>query len=91
MQQYKNHPVYGIAVRGAGKEWHCRGLIFDPEDKVTEIKRLECGELTFPTKGKAEAHGLKLSKTWIDEQNGGIKAGSLTNSAPVKAGAVAVD
>lgn len=90
MHQHNNHPIYGIGVRGAGKEWHCRGLIFDPGDKVTEIKRLECAELTFATKRKAEAHGLKLCKTWIDEQSGEIESKSLTNSAPQKSGALAI-
>jgi hypothetical protein len=90
MYQYNNHPIYGIGVRGAGKEWHCRGLIFDAEDKVTEIKRLECAELTFVTKRKAEAHALKLCKTWIDEQSRGISSSSLTQSAPLKAGASAI-
>lgn len=90
MHQYNNHPIYGIGVRGAGKEWHCRGLIFDPEDKVTEIKKLECPELTFVTKRKAEEHALKLCKTWIDEQSGKIESNSLTNSAPLKAGAIAI-
>jgi hypothetical protein len=68
MHQYHNHPIYGIGIRGPGKKWYCRGLIFEPEDKVTEIKRLECAELTFATKGKAEAHALKLCRTWVDEQ-----------------------
>ena len=90
MYQYNDHPIYGIAVRGAGKEWYCRGLIFDPADKVTEIKRLECAELTFATKRKAEAHGLKLCKTWIDEQSGPSESSSLTLSAPQKAGASAI-
>jgi hypothetical protein len=90
MHQYNNHPIYGIAVRGAGKEWHCRGLIFDPEDKVTEIKRLEPPELTFATKRKAQEHALKLCKKWIDEQRAGIESSSLTHSAPPKAGAIAI-
>jgi hypothetical protein len=68
MHQYKNHPVYGIAVPGPGKEWYCRGLIFEPEQKVTEIKRLECADLTFTSKKKAEEHALKLCMIWIDEQ-----------------------
>lgn len=90
MYQYKSHPVYGIGVQGAGKEWHCRGLIFDPDDKVTEIKRLECAELTFATKRKAEEHGRKLCEKWIDEQSGGSDSSSLTLSAPLKAGASAI-
>jgi len=88
MNQYNKYPIYGIGVRGAGKEWHCRGLIFDPEDKVTEVKRLECTELTFATKKKAEQHALKLCKTWIDEHRGGIESSSLTPSTPLKAGAL---
>ena len=90
MYQYKNHPIYGIGVRGAGKEWYCRGLMFDPEDKVTEIKRLECAESTFSTKRKAEEHALKLCKKWIDEQSGEIESKSLTASAPLKAGALVI-
>jgi hypothetical protein len=90
MHQYKSHPVYGIGIPGLDKQWHCRGLIFDPDDKVTEIKRLECAELTFATKRKAEAHGLKLCEKWIDEQSGASESSSLTLSAPLKAGASAI-
>jgi hypothetical protein len=90
MNRYNNHPIYGIGVRGSGKEWYCRGLIFDPEDNVTEIKRLECAELSFATKGKAEENALKLCKQWIDEQRGGIDSRSLTPSAPLKTGALAL-
>jgi hypothetical protein len=64
-------------------------LIFNPQDKVTEIKKLECPELTFATKGKAQAHGLKLCKKWIDEQSGGIESSSLTHTAPLKDRALA--
>ncbi len=90
MHQYKSHPVYGIGIPGFEKEWHCRGLVFDPDDQVTEIKRLECGELIFATKRKAEEHALKLCKTWIDEQSGGSESSSLTIPAPLKAGAPAI-
>jgi hypothetical protein len=90
MNRYNNYPIYGIGVRGSGEEWYCRGLIFDPEDKVTEIKRLECAELSFATKKKAEEHALKLCKQWIDEQRGGIDSRSLTPSAPLKTGALAL-
>lgn len=90
MHQYNHYPVYGIGVRGAEKEWHCRGLIFDPDDKVTEIKRLDCAELTFSSKKKAEDHALNLCKRWIDEQRGEIESSSLAHSAPLKAGASAV-
>lgn len=91
MSQYKDHPIYGVGVRGAGKEWHCRGLIFNPADKVTEIKRLECAELDFKTRGKAEAHALKLCKTWIDDQGVEAISVSLTNSAPLKDRALAIE
>ena len=90
MNRYNNHPIYGIGVRASGKEWYCRGLIFDPEDKVTEIKRLESTEQTFATRKKAEEHALKLCKKWIDKQRGGIESGSPTQPAPVKAGALAL-
>ena len=91
MPQYKGHPIYGIGVRGEGKEWQCRGLIFNPEDKVTEIKRLECAELTFKTRGKAEAHALKLCQTWIDEQSGEIESSSPTKSVPLKDRTLAIE
>lgn len=90
MSQYNNHPVYGIGVRGFGKEWYCKGLIFDPDDKVTEIKSLERTELTFATKKEAEDHALKLCKIWIDEQKGKIESSSPTPSAPLKANASAI-
>ena len=88
--QYNNHPIYGIGVRVAGKKWSCKGLIFDPDDKVTEIKSFELTELTFAAKKKAEDHALKLCKIWIDEQRGGIESSSLTPSAPLKANASAI-
>ena len=71
MPQYKGHPIYGIGVRGSGEGWLCRGLVFDPDDKVTQIKTLEHAKLTFKTAIKAEAHALQLCKTWIDEQRAG--------------------
>jgi hypothetical protein len=77
MPQYNNFPIYGIGIRGPGKAWSCKGLVFDPEDKVTEIKSLERADLTFSSKKKAEDHGLKLCKTWIDEQSQGIESTSL--------------
>jgi hypothetical protein len=91
MPQYKNHPIYGVGVRGAGKEWHCRGLIFNPADKVTEIKRLECAELTFKTRGKAEAHALKLCQTWIDDLSVESKSDSLPNSPSLKDRTLAIE
>jgi hypothetical protein len=90
MYQYKDHPIYGIGNRGPEKKWYGRGLIFDAEDKVTEIKRLESAELTFATKKKAEEHAVKLCKEWIDEQSSGIDSSGLTHSAPLKAGAISL-
>ena len=68
MHQYKKHPVYVFAVPGAHKGWSCKGLVFEPEEKVREIKRFECADLTFATKKKAEEHALKICREWIDEQ-----------------------
>ena len=69
MRQYKSHPVYVIAVAGPQKGWSCKGIIFEPEQQVTEIKRFECPDLSFATKEKAEEHALKMCRTWIDEQS----------------------
>jgi hypothetical protein len=44
-------------------------LIFEPEQKVAEIKRFECADLTFASKEEAEEHALQICKTWIDEQS----------------------
>lgn len=82
MSQYKDHPIYGFGRRGAGKEWLCRGLVFDAGDKITEIKKLERAELTFETEEKAKAHALQLCKTWIDEQNGEIAAKIVAVAVP---------
>jgi hypothetical protein len=90
MHQYNNHPIYGISILGPEKKWYGRGLIFDAEDKVTEIKRLECPEFAFATEKKAQEHALKLCKKWIDEQGSGIDASSLTHSAPLKVGALSL-
>ena len=82
MHQYNNHPIYGIGMSGPENKWYGRGLIFDSEDQVTEIKRLELPELTFATKKKAEEHALKLCKKWIDEQKSASDSSSLTPPAP---------
>ena len=82
MHQYNKHPIYGIGMSGPENKWHGRGLVFDSEDQVTEIKRLERPELTFATKKKAEEHALKLCKMWIDEQKSASDSSSLTHSAP---------
>jgi hypothetical protein len=61
-----------MAVPGAESGWSCKGVIFEPEQKVTEIKRFEFNDLTFATKKKAEAHALKVCRAWIDKQSGKI-------------------
>jgi len=90
MHQYKSHPIYGIAIAGLTKEWHGRGLIFDADDKVTEIKRLECAEPIFASKKLAEEHGLKQCKKWLDDQDDNTESSSPTNSAPMKPSALAI-
>jgi len=66
MLPYKGYPIYGVAVPQAGGGWRCTGLVFEPEQKVTEIQRLECTDLIFQTKKQAEEHALKLCRSWID-------------------------
>jgi hypothetical protein len=78
MPEYNEYPIYGIGVPGPGKEWSCKGLIFDPGDKVTAIKSLEHAELTFASKKKAEEHALILCKSWIDEQRHGTESTGLS-------------
>ena len=79
MHRYNRHPIYGIGMSGPDKKWYGRGLIYDSEDEVTEIQRLECPEITFATKKKAEEHALELCKTWINEQK---SASESTSPAP---------
>lgn len=83
MHEYNNHPIYGIAVPGTGKSWYSRGLIFDRDDKVTELKRLECSEINFATKLKAEAQGIKLCKDWIDAQRVDTESNRAASTPPL--------
>jgi hypothetical protein len=66
MLHYKEHPINGIAVPQADGGWHCTGLVFEPEQKVTEIQWLKCTDLIFRTKKQAEEHALSLCRSWID-------------------------
>jgi len=66
MLHYKEHPINGIAVPQAGGGWHCTGLVFEPEQKVTEIQWLKCTDLIFRTKKQAEEHALSRCRSWID-------------------------
>jgi hypothetical protein len=70
MSPYKNHPIYGVAIRRSGKRWHARGLVFGTDENSTiKIKRLESTDLTFTTKKAAEEQALNLCRAWIDEQS----------------------
>jgi hypothetical protein len=67
MQYYKNYRVYTTAVSANGV-WHGRGVVLDPEAKVTrELQRIETvSDLLFLTKQEAENFAFKLCKAWID-------------------------
>jgi hypothetical protein len=71
MNQYKGHPIYGVAVPAPGRRWCSRGLVFDRDVTQTiEIKRIDTAtEVDFKDKRDAEEHGLKLCRDWIDEQH----------------------
>jgi hypothetical protein len=69
MPHYKNHPIHGVAVPGQGMLWHSRGLVFDPERPVTEIKRLECPDIVCTSSEEAQEYALTLCKAWIDGLN----------------------
>jgi hypothetical protein len=69
MNQYKDHPIYGVAIPTPEKRWYSRGLVFDRDlTQTIAIKRIEATDLTFNTKQQAEKHGLELCKDWIDKQ-----------------------
>src|SRR5688572_3158870 len=41
VKQYKDHPIYGVAVPAPEKRWYSRGLVFDRDlSQTIEIKRL---------------------------------------------------
>jgi hypothetical protein len=70
MNRYKGHPIYGVAVPALEQGWCSRGLVFDRDlTRTMEIKRIESpADLIFKARQKAEEHGLKLCRDWIDEQ-----------------------
>ena len=73
MNQYKGHPIYGVAVPVSGRRWCPRGLIFDRDlTQTIEIKRIDTAEVNFEDKRQAEDHGLKLCRDWIDQQQTGV-------------------
>jgi len=69
MKQYKDHPIYGVAVPAPESLWYSRGLVFDRDlNQTIEIKRIESNPRTFKTKKQAEKYGLELCKEWIEKQ-----------------------
>jgi hypothetical protein len=70
VKQYKDHPIYGVAVPAPEKRWYSRGLVFDRDlTRTIAIKRLKGPtDSPFKSKQQAEEHGLKLCKDWIDKQ-----------------------
>jgi hypothetical protein len=74
MNQYKGHPIYGVAIPTPENRWYSRGLVFDRDlTETIAIKGIEATDLTFKTKQPAEKHGLELCKAWIDEQTSRTK------------------
>jgi hypothetical protein len=67
MSEYKDRPIYGVAVPAPDNQWHSRGLVYDrdPRQKV-EMKRIDSTSRTFKTKKQAAKYGLELCKEWID-------------------------
>ena len=45
---------------------------------------MECAELAFKTKKRAEEHALKLCEQWIDLQSGDSESSSPIKAVPVK-------
>ena len=69
MNQYKDHPIYGVAVPALEKRWYSRGLVFDRDlNQTIEIKRIDSTAVTLKTKKQAEKYGLELCKEWIDSK-----------------------
>ena len=77
MIQYK---VYWISepaemVHSNSPNWRSQGTVFKetPQGSIVLIKRLEGA--TFQTKEAAKAHGLEISKKWVDENSKPIEHG----------------
>jgi hypothetical protein len=70
MIPYKGYLIRGKAVRvhpNSPEWWRSQGSVFTagPEGS-THLKQLDEGFI-FESKKAAEAHGLELSKKWVDE------------------------
>lgn len=66
MEEYKNYPILGRAVRGDEMLWHSLGLVFAPERPIRTIKCLECADIVYTSGQEAEEYALILCKAWID-------------------------
>jgi hypothetical protein len=66
---YKSYLIWGRAVRvhpRAPEWWRSQGDVFTSSGKGSiHIKHLE--GVIFESKHAAEAHGLELCRTWVDE------------------------
>ena len=67
MVRYKNFSIRTSAV-SAGGVWHARGVVLDPQTKLTkQLYSVETvGDFTFLSKQEADAFALKLCKAWIN-------------------------
>jgi hypothetical protein len=69
MIQYKGYWISGPAemVHPNSQDWRSQGTVFNetPQGSIVLVKRLEGA--TFQTKEAAKAHGLEISKKWVDE------------------------
>jgi len=69
MNRYKDHPIYGVAVRASDNRWCSRGLVFDCDlNQTIAIKRIDCRRRVFKTKKQAEEYALELCRDWIDKR-----------------------
>ena len=67
MRNYKRYQISGMAMPDAKTGWYARGIVFDNQpETVTEIKRLECRDLRFNSKRKANKMALELCKAWVN-------------------------
>jgi hypothetical protein len=66
MVSYKGYLIIGEALKLHPDWWRSQGTIFmnNPEGYI-HVKQLE--DVIFESKKAAEAHGLELCKTWVDQ------------------------
>ena len=68
MEQYKGYLIYAWTVPHFRERCLSHGIVckMRPRGSVLEVKRIQ--GRTFTTNEEAEAHGLEMCRTWIDEQ-----------------------